>query len=203
MRLHSRVAIRRPIREVFELISAPEHLPLWASGVAGAQRTCPGPVGVGATFELLGEGTTHKECWEVIKHEPPRTFAYRRLDASSFTQCRYTLHNVDGCTALGLEVYAGAAVFPETSHPQQQSAQRQLEADLGRLREVLESGVGEEGMRDGDIGDGARRSGACGRSVQPVGARGDRARPAAPAGVTVVTGPGSRRRGVAKAREPG
>ena len=204
MRLQSRVEIHRPIREVFELILAPEHLPLWASGVSEAQRTYPGPMGLGATFELLQDGQAHKECWEVIEHEPPRTFACRRLDWDSFAQCRYTLLNVDGCTGLGLEVYSGVGTSPEPSPLLRQSAQRQLDIDLGRLRELLESGIGEE-VRDGTAADSARGCGAAGSGVQPLGARGDSARPAGTQGVTVVPGSGSRRRGSggARPREPG
>ena len=153
MRLESWVRIHRPIGEVFEFVSSPEHLPLWASGVSGAERTFPGPIGLGATFELLQDGRTDKDCWEVIEHEPPRTFAYRRLDWSAFSQARYTLHCLDGCTGLGLEVYSGVESSPEPSPLRQQSAQRQLESDLGRLRELLESGVSEEEMRDGSAAD--------------------------------------------------
>ncbi len=149
MRLASRVRIHRPIGEVFEFVSSPEHLPLWASGVSGAERTHPGPVGLGATFELLADSRTDKDCWEVIEHEPPRTFAYRRLDWSAFSQARYTLQSVDGCTELGLEVYRGSGISWEPPPLLKQSAQRQLKSDLGRLRALLESGVSEEGMRDG------------------------------------------------------
>ena len=156
MHIETRVTIDRPVREVFGLISCPENLPLWASGVSGAERTRPGPVGVGATFEVLRAGGAHKDCWEVIEHEPPRAFAYRRLDGMSFTQCRYTLQNIDGCTGLGLEVYAGAGTSPEPSHLLEQWAQRQLGTDLGMLREVLEGGIGEEGMRVGDAAVRAR-----------------------------------------------
>ncbi len=176
MRLQSQVRIHRPIREVFEFVSSPEHLPLWATGVSGAQRTYPGPMGVGAAFELRQNGTTHKECWEVIEHEPPRTFAYRRLDGMSFTQCRYTLRNVDGCTALGLEVYAGAGAYGEPSPLLERSAWRRLDPDLGRLRDLLENEIGEPGTTDRDAADGAHRLGTAGRGVQPLGARGNRAR---------------------------
>ena len=62
MRLQSRVRIHRPIQEVFEFVSSPKQLPLWVSGVSGAQRTYPGPMGPGATSERLGEGQAHKEC---------------------------------------------------------------------------------------------------------------------------------------------
>ena len=156
MHIEMRVTIDRPVREVFELISCPENLPLWASGVAMAERTRPGPVGVGATFEVLRQGRAHKDCWEVIEHEPPRAFAYRTLGWGAFLQCRYTVHNIDGCTGLGLEVYAGAGTSPEPSHLLEQWAQRQMETDLGRLREVLEGGIGEARTTDGVAADSTR-----------------------------------------------
>ncbi len=194
MRFQGRVTIDRSVREVFEFVSLPEHLHLWASGVAGAERTCPGPVGVGATFELLGEGKAHRECWEVIEHEPPRAFAYRGLDCGAFTQCRYTLQNIDGCTGLGLEMYSGMGTSSVSGRLLQQEAERQLAAQLGRLREVLENGLSQEGMTDGDDVVVARGL-AAGRGVQPLGARGHHARPAAPQAVTAVRG--------TRAREPG
>jgi hypothetical protein len=129
---------------------------------------------VGATFEVLRADGAHKDCWEVIEHEPPRAFACRRLDTSAFLQCRYTLHNIDGRTGLCFEVYAGSGTSPEPPHRFEQSAQRQLVADLSRLRGVLESRFREEGMRAGDAADGAHGCGA-GPGVQPVDARGHHA----------------------------
>ena len=169
MRLESRVRIHRPIGEVFEFVSSPEHLPLWASGVAGAERSHPGPIGLGATFELLQDGRTDKDCWEVIEHEPPRTFAYRRLDWSAFSQARYTLHCLDGWTGLGLEVYRCVGTSREPPPLLKQSAQRQLESDLGRLHDLLESGVSEEEMREGDAADNQRRAQADEETMLQIG----------------------------------
>ena len=156
MHIETRVTIDRPVREVFEFISCPENLPLWASGVSGAERTRPGTMGVGATFEVLRQGRAHKDCWEVIEHEPPRAFAYCRLDWGAFLQCRYTLRCIDGRTGLGLEVYAGAGTTPEPSHLLEQEAERRLDADLGRLRDLLERGSREARTMDGDAGNSTR-----------------------------------------------
>ena len=56
VRITSRIEIQRSIQEVFEFVAAPEHLLLWAAGVAGAARTDPGPLGLGATFALRHAG---------------------------------------------------------------------------------------------------------------------------------------------------
>ena len=146
MRIGTRVTIHRSIREVFDFVSAPENLPLWTAGVAAATRTRPGPIGVGATFETTHApgGRPRTNCWEIIEHEPPRAFAYRHLDWGAFIQCRYTLEGVDGCTGLGLEVDGGAGLSGAPAPLPRRSARR-LEADLGRLRDVLERGFREEG----------------------------------------------------------
>ena len=157
MHIVMRVRIHRPIREVFEFVSAPEHLPLWVSGVSRAERTYPGPMGLGATFEVMHDGKAHKECWEVIEYEPPRVVAYRRLDGRSFPQTRYTLERIDGTTSLELEVQGGLGMSLERSPLLQQESERQLEADLGRLREVLEGNsdqdrVGTEPRGTSEVG---------------------------------------------------
>ncbi len=159
MKQGSQVTIRRPIGEVFGFVSGPENLRRWRGGVAGATQACRGPMGLGAMVEVLRDGTTDAECWEVIEYEPPRALAVRLLDGSDFLQCRYTLQNVEGCTRLTLEVYSGAGISPEPSPLLQQAAERRLEADLARLREVLENRVGEAGMRDGDAAVGAHSPG--------------------------------------------
>ena len=161
-------------------------------------------MGPGATFELLQDTGAHNECWEVIEHEPPRTFAYRRLDWGSFIQCRYTLQRLDGCTGLGLEVHAGVGTSSEPSPLLGQSAQRQLDIDLGRLRELLESGFGKE-VRDGDAGDTAPGLGAAGRGLQPLRASGNRARSAGTQSMTTVpwVRPWTRGSVGTRPREPG
>ena len=194
MRFQGRVTIDRSVREVFAFVSRPEHLHLWASGVSGAERTRPGPMGVGATFEVLGEGKAHKECWEVIEHEPPRAFAYRRLDWGAFLQFRYALRGVDGCTDLGLEVYSGMGTSPDPSSVLEQEAERQLEADLGRLRAVLESGVDKDGMREGDVADSDREFGAADGVAQHLGTRDGHGWAGRTQSVTVLPVVGSRRR---------
>ncbi len=152
MRIGTRVTIHRSIREVFDFVSAPENLPLWTAGVSAATRTRPRSIGVGATFETTHApgGRPRTNCWEIIEHEPPRAVAYRRLDGRAFAQCRYTLERVDGRTGLGLEVYSGAGLSPAPSPPLERAAQRRLEANLHRLRDLLESGYGEEGMTTDD-----------------------------------------------------
>ena len=149
MRIASRVEIQRSIQEVFAFVAAPEHLPLWAAGVAGAARTAPGPLGLGATFALRQAGQARPACWEIIEHEPPRALAYRRLEGRAFAQCRYTLERVDGRTGLGLEVYSGAGLSPAPSPRLERAAHRRLAANLHRLRDLLESGYEEDKMTDG------------------------------------------------------
>ena len=140
MRIVSRVEIQRSIQEVFAFVAAPEHLALWAAGVAGAARTAPGPLGLGATFALRYAGQAQPACWEIIEHEPPRAVAYRRLEGRSFAQCRYTLERVEARTGLGLEIYSGAGLSPAPSPRLERAAQRRLAANLHRLRDLLESG---------------------------------------------------------------
>ena len=157
MRLESRVMIRRPIQEVFEFVSEPKHLSLWASGVSRAEHTYPGLMGLGATFEVMHDGTAHKDCWEVIEHEPPRAVGWRRLDEGSFAQARYTLRSIGGDTALNLEVYDGVGTSTKPRSLLERELQQLLAANLSRLRDVLEIGISEETVTGAEMAGASRK----------------------------------------------
>ncbi len=157
MRLESRVMIHRPIQEVFEFVSEPEQLPLWASGVSRAERTYRGPMGLGATFELLHEGHAHQSCWEVIEHEPPRAVGWRRLDGRFFTQARYTLRSIGRDTGLSLEVYGGVGTSTQPRSLLEREMQQLLAANLSRLRDVLEIGISEETVTGAETAGASRK----------------------------------------------
>ena len=77
VRFESRVAVNRPIDEVWAFLTDPFNRPRVRSGWLGAFQTSPGPMGVGSTFRgrvgILG-GEKSIVC-EVTQWGPPRRFA--------------------------------------------------------------------------------------------------------------------------------
>ena len=128
------LTVRRPIGEVFQLLSAPEHLAAWDGAVRWARRRAGGPLGVGATFAqaIALDGRTELAAGEVVAYEPPHELGWRSDLGSVRTITRITL------VAVGM----GTRITLRRHQSKDGVADREdgalLEVALRRLRELLE-----------------------------------------------------------------
>src|SRR5918999_5926957 len=71
--------IRRPLEEVFAVVSDPESAPKWSSGSLESTKTSAGPIGVGTTSRAVSKflGRRIETELEMTEFEPNRRFVSR------------------------------------------------------------------------------------------------------------------------------
>ena len=91
MHLESSIVIRRPPEQVWAFLGEVSNIPRWDRGVAGVERTSPGPMGVGSEFATLASATRHDG-------EPARgRMSYRIAEVDPDRQrCSVQLTSADG-----------------------------------------------------------------------------------------------------------
>ena len=82
MKARDEVWVDAAPEEVFELVTNPESLPEWMSGVKEARLGLGSELGVGATLVTMCVygGKTFKVTHEVTEFEPPSRFAFRTVE---------------------------------------------------------------------------------------------------------------------------
>ncbi len=75
----SSTTIKRPVEDVFAVMSNPANDHRWSSAVIEAELTSPGPVGVGTTARYVGKtlGRRFESEWEITEFEPNRRLVAR------------------------------------------------------------------------------------------------------------------------------
>jgi uncharacterized membrane protein len=137
------VSIRRPLDDVFAVLSDVTKTPRWSSAAVEEYATTPGPVGVGSRRHAVGRGygmRTENDA-EITEFEPGRRIALRSLSGPMSFLVEMDFAPVDGGTRVdwtwsffprGPLRVAGpliAGIF-----------RRQFAKDLRRLKAMMESG---------------------------------------------------------------
>ena len=138
------VTIRRPLAEVYRILTTPELTPRWSSNAVDERMTTPGPIRVGsrrrATVRRPGGGTTENEI-EVTAVEPERAVAVRSIEAPVPFTSSWTFTPVDDATRVdwrwdfqprGWMRPVGILLGPVFS--------RTFRRDLTRLKAMMEAG---------------------------------------------------------------
>ena len=144
-RAEASIVINRPIEEVFEFLTDPANNLLWQGGASESERTSEGPAGVGQTGRLVLTflGRRMESTWETTEYEANRVMAYKSTSGSVGYEGRWTLEPVEGGTRYTyvLDTESGlGGVFGRLADPLVgRLYQRQMQADLGNLKELLEA----------------------------------------------------------------
>ncbi len=142
IRIEHSTVIRRPVEDVFAVVSDVEGWPRWNKTAREARQTSPGPVGLGTTFTLAGTllGRAVEASHEVTAYEPQRVFAARTLSGPFLATGTYTFEPIAEGTRLtvvvegepaGVARLGGAMVTPVI--------RKQVETQQGHLKELLEN----------------------------------------------------------------
>ena len=136
------VEIRASPPVVFPYLVEGEHRLGWMGALAETTALSDGPPAVGSrwrdVFEQLGHRVTLEA--ELVAFEPPRHLKVRLSSRSVEGSSEQWLEQLDGCTRVRtilttrFKSYAARAAAPFIVH----HAQRQLEADLDSLKELVE-----------------------------------------------------------------
>jgi carbon monoxide dehydrogenase subunit G len=71
--------INRPLQEVFDFMTNPANFAQWQSGIKSAKWSSDDPVGVGSTFNSIGEmmGREMKMDLEITQWDPPTVWGIK------------------------------------------------------------------------------------------------------------------------------
>ena len=138
------IIVSRPIEEVFAYVCDFRNTAQWQSGVVEVRQTSEGPVGKGTqlTFVRTLLGRKLEGASEVVEHEPPTKNTLQSTSGPMpFTVTRiFEPTPVGTKVTLVFEMHPGG-VFALAEPLFARSLKRSAEADLGNLKDLLESRV--------------------------------------------------------------
>jgi len=142
IKIEHSVVINRPIEEIFAFMDNPKNDPKWQSGVLESEQTSEGPAGVGATFREVRKfmGRRFESTLELTKHEPNKNIAWKTTSGPIPFELTATFESVEGGTKIAIvgEVEPGG-FFKLAESVVERMLTRQVEADFGNLKDLLES----------------------------------------------------------------
>lgn len=150
------ITIAAPIDDVWDLVSDVERQPLWMAEMKSVRLTTPGPLGIGtrgeADVRIFLVGIV--DAVEVDVFDPPLRFGIRHIGAYA-GEGRITLEAVDaGRTLVLWDERLVPPCFPHLGQLLQKPVLGAIfQADLERLREILESAHAEATAGSGTDAD--------------------------------------------------
>src|SRR5215210_8273338 len=143
MRVEQSVEINRPVEEVFSYVSTVESQPEWATPPQEVRKDTQGPPKEGDTFTAVAKflGRRSETPFRITSIEPNRQFSYRATGGPIPDQrWNNTFEEVSGGTRLTMVLEGAPGGFFRLAEPLiQRAVNRQFRADLGTLKDMLES----------------------------------------------------------------
>ena len=140
-RAEASVVIKRPAAAIFAFLTDIEKGTQWQASVIEASKTSEGPMGVGATGREVRRfmGRQMESTFEVTEFEPDRKMSFKSTSGPIAMRGRYILEPAVGGTRLSIVVDGELDGLLKLAEPMVvQSVKRQLDADFGTLKELLE-----------------------------------------------------------------
>lgn len=134
--------VDRPIDEVFTFISNPLNMPKWQVMVAKVEQLIPGAIGLGSKFDVRAGmlGRAMEGVMEITEFEPPTKFGFTNRLGPMQMKASVTLKSVGTGTKITLNVQGNPdGIFKIAEGPMAQQIKIQMEANLERLKSVLEA----------------------------------------------------------------
>ena len=141
-RVEATVVIDRPIEEVFAFAGNPLNDEQWESDISDVQKTSEGPMGEGSTFRGVIHFLGQRIEWalEVTRYEPNKRVDFEVSAGPLQLEESVTFESVEGGTGVTM-VYEGnpGSFFNLAAPVVVRMFQRQIEGNLAKLKEILES----------------------------------------------------------------
>ena len=141
-RMERSVIIKAPIEKVWAYEDDVNNATKWSSNIVEAKLTSPGPTRVGTTYAYIIQviGQKMETTGEITAYDPPRTSAWKSIKSPFPMSGSTVLESVEGGTRVKQTIDAQPGGFFKLAEPllvkQQQS---QMEADLAKLKQILEA----------------------------------------------------------------
>jgi hypothetical protein len=144
------IVIGRPVEEVWEFVHDIANDRLWQTTLTESEQLTGGPMGVGTKVREVRHflGLRIELAWEVTEFEPPRTSAIKGVSGPVPLNGRYLLEPLEAGTRFTVSGELDAHGLFKLAEPVfARITSRELEANLGHLRDLLEaeSATAEEG----------------------------------------------------------
>jgi uncharacterized membrane protein len=136
--------IDRPVPNVFAFLSNPLNLPKWQANVKEVRALSPGPTAPGSAFDVRSEmlGRKIEGRMEIAELENGETLAFKMTAGPVQLQIHITFKTVGTGTKLAFNAQAEpGGLFKMAEGVLAGQVKSQMEANLARLKTVLESGV--------------------------------------------------------------
>jgi len=134
--------IKRPVEEVFAVISNVENNPKWSSVALEAKQTSPGSIGVGTTARFVGKflGRRIESESEVTEFEPNRKYSWQSKSGPFPLKASTTFEQIEGGTRVNTTTEGEPGGFFKLAEPLIVSmGKRQFQSDLDNLRDLMEA----------------------------------------------------------------
>jgi uncharacterized protein YndB with AHSA1/START domain len=143
MRLEESVEINRPVEEVFSYVANPENLPEWSGLVLEVHKETQGQPEEGDRFTTVAKflGRRFETPFERRAYEPNRRYTDRAAGGPIPDQdWTYTFEEVSGGTRITRAAEGEPGGFFRLAGPLlERAGRRQIRADLGNLKDLLEA----------------------------------------------------------------
>jgi len=142
VRVEASVVINRPVDEVFTFVTNPENHPQWRSGFLESKQTSEGPMGVGTTEQGVAQqlGRRMEMTAEVTEYEPNKRVKHKVAAGPMSGEQSQTFEPVEGGTRFTLVLEGETGGFFSLAEPiVVRILQRDLEADVANLKDILEA----------------------------------------------------------------
>lgn len=134
--------IKRPVEDVWAVISNVENNPKWSSAALEAKQTSPGPIGVGTTARFVGKflGRRIQSDSVVTEFEANRKYSFESKSGPFPIKGSNTVEQIEGGTRVTATFDVEPGGFFKLAEPLVMSmAKRQLQGDLDNLKDLMEA----------------------------------------------------------------
>jgi len=134
--------IYRPIKQVFDFMSAPENDFQWQYGTLAASRISDGVNDRGTSFRSIGHlmGQRNLSTFEVTEYEPNRMYAFKSLSGPLQSQTSYAFEGAGGSTKITVSTQANVVNFFQAGEGiLEKKMKKQLKENLAMLKDLLEA----------------------------------------------------------------
>ena len=142
------IVIGWPVDDVWEFVHDVANDRLWQTTLAESEQLTDGPMGVGTRVREVRHflGLRIESTWEMTEYEPNRTSAIRGVSGPIPLSGRYRVEAFEGGTRFTVTGELDAHGFFKLAEPLfARITGRELEANLGHLKDLLEGGAPAEG----------------------------------------------------------
>jgi uncharacterized membrane protein len=136
------IVIEKPADEVWAFVHDTTNDPLWQTTLLESQHLTEGPIGVGTKVREVRNflGRRIEMAWEMTEYDPNRRSSIKAVSGPVPLSGSYELEPVDGLTKLTVTGELDAHRLFKLAEPIfRQITARELEANLGHLKDLVES----------------------------------------------------------------